>query len=125
MLIAKGELQGCNGHVATGSFTIESENGVLWFRTSEDFYFEGAPAPGFAISSGGVDPAKEAKTSDFLRLPGTGDPFHAQRPVRGVFEAPLPGSVDIESAVAVFLWCYDFPGVLGVGKVNRADRLVA
>ena len=125
MLIASGKFQGCNGYKVSGAFSFDLRDDVLWFQTTEDFFFEGAPAPGFAISNGGASPAAEAKMNDFLRLPGTSDPFRKQLEVRGVFRAPLRHTLGLKDALAVFLWCYDFPGVLGVGEIIHRRSLVA
>ena len=43
MLIASGKFQGCNGYKVSGAFSFDLRDEVLWFQTTEDFFFEGAP----------------------------------------------------------------------------------
>ena len=121
MLIAQGHFEGRNGHSLAGTFRIEEEaDGETWLTTSDDFHFDGSPAPGFAISVSGDLTAAEAVATDFLRLPGTGNGFGAQIEVRGVQRGRIPGGAALAGAGAgaVFLWCFLFPSVLGVGVIE-------
>lgn len=116
MLIAQGAFEGRGIHVMNGTFRIEQEaDGKVWLTTSDDFYFDGSPEPGFAISASGDFTAAEAEATDFLRLPGTGSPVGAQTEVHGKQRGEIPEGVDVGAANALFLWCFQFPSVLGMG----------
>ncbi|WP_372922403.1 hypothetical protein [Roseovarius sp.] len=120
MLIAKGHFEGQGGHEMRGSFRIEEDtDGKIWFTTSDDFFFDGSPAPGFAVSASGDLTAAEAAATDFLRLSGTGSGTGAQLEVHGAQRAEIPATAGIKIAKAVFLWCYIFPSVLGVGEIEH------
>lgn len=120
MLIATGEFEGRGTHVLHGTFRIEQEaDGKVWLTTSDDFYFDGSPEPGFAISASGNFTPAEAAATDFLRLSGTGSPVGAQIEVQGKQRGEIPEGIDIGAANAVFLWCFQFPSVLGVGVLQH------
>ena len=119
MLIAKGQFIGRGTHKMSGRFEIEEDtNGKLQFATSDDFFFDGSTAPGFAISASGDLTKAEALATDFLRLPTTGRSDRKQQEVRGKLSGEIPESIDIKAAKAIFLWCYEVPVVLGVGEIK-------
>lgn len=121
MLIASGRFEGRGGHEMRGSFQIEEDaDGMIWFATSDDFFFDGSPAPGFAVSASGDLTAAEAAATDFLRLPATGSGTGAQLEVHGVQRAQIPATAGIKTAKFVFLWCYIFPSILGEGEIDHA-----
>lgn len=119
MLVAQGTFEGRGPHEMSGRFTIEEIDGAHWFSTSEDFYFDGSPEPGFAVSASGNSTGVEAAATDFLRLPGKGDPSPPQIEVRGLYRARVPDHVEITNASNVFLWCFQFPSLLGFGRLEH------
>lgn len=121
MIIGSGQFEGRGGHEMSGSFTIEKIDGKVWMITSEDFYFDGSPSPGFAISRSGSPSATEAEATDFLRLPGTGKATGDQIEVTGIYRGEIPSMIDIEVAKTLFLWCFEYPFLLGVGQIDHVD----
>lgn len=117
MHIGNGLFEGRGGHVMRGSFSLERAADELMFRTSDDFYFDGSPAPGFAFSASGEATALEAIATDFLRLPGSGELSGEQIEVRGAQRGRVPSTIDIRAQRAVFLWCYRVPFLLGIGVI--------
>jgi len=123
MIIGTGVFDGRNNYILSGTFHIERKsNSEFLFGTSDDFYFEnsrntGTPAPGFALFRG--DPtgmpigivAPIAEATDFLRI--------ADSPVevRGKQSAIINNQIDVEEFDTVFLWCFKYPMVLGVGTI--------
>ncbi|MEM1152704.1 MAG: DM13 domain-containing protein [Pseudomonadota bacterium] len=122
MLLAEGTFEGRGGHALKGEFVVEQVGDRQRFTTSEDFYFDGSPAPGFALSATGNVSAEEAIETDFLRLPGTGSTAGPQLEVPGRQMALLPKTIDIVQIKYVFLWCYRFPSLLGVARLDIVDH---
>lgn len=98
MLVAQGAFAGRNSHVMQGSFTIDEDGGELWFETSEDFFFDGSPEPGFAVSISGTLTEAEAISTDFLRLPSAGSLLGDRIEVRGTYRGRIPTSFEVRSA---------------------------
>ncbi|WP_375258715.1 hypothetical protein [Citreimonas sp.] len=121
MLIGNGTFEGRGGHVLRGTFRFDrSDGGVVRLTTSDDFFFDGSPAPGFALSASGDPSAAEAAATDFLRLPGSGSLSGAQIEVRGAQGGIVPDSIDIRAQKVLFLWCYITPFLLGVGVIEHS-----
>lgn len=120
MIVAEGEFEGRGGHMMSGSFRIESSDDGLTFVTSDDFFFDGSPAPGFAFSSSGDATAAEAAASDFFRLPGSGSLTGPQIEVTGRQTSLIPPTIDLSGQKILFLWCYLTPFLLGKGKIQHA-----
>jgi len=118
MIVGKGVFDGRGGHLMRGSFSIEQSASGLLFMTSDNFYFDGSPAPGFAFSASGDPTQEEATSTDFLRLPGTGALSGEQLEVIGRQSGPVPGSIDVSAQKLVFLWCYRVPFLLGIGEIE-------
>lgn len=118
MLIAKGVLTPGTGHDVRGSFTVAEEGGKRVFETSDDFFFDGSPAPGFAFTAGPVDLnsasfRKDMRDSDFFRLaPGIVMVTGRQRTV-------LPAAINLEGYNYLILWCYVAPFILAQGALIR------
>lgn len=119
MLIGRGQFTPGNGHQLDGTFTLTRQaNGILML-TSEDFFFDGSPAPGWAFSDGipedASDPQliKTAMETDFQRL------TDRVEPVRGQQSGLIPKSIDIDKFDTLFLWCFQFPFILGTGPIER------
>ncbi|MEM8979916.1 MAG: hypothetical protein AAGD04_10550 [Pseudomonadota bacterium] len=111
MTLATGAFQGRSGHTMRGTYSVRLVSGKQVFETSDDFFFDGAPEPGFAISASGVLDHATAVDTDFLRLaPSVSS--------EGVFTAPLPDGVDITEQTTVFLWCYLARALLGEAPVE-------
>lgn len=119
MLIGSGDFVGVQGHQLDGSFTLTQQaNGILML-TSEDFFFDGSPAPGWALSLGipkdssnpGVQ--RTALNTDFQRL------TDRVEPVMGQQSGLIPNSIDINEFDTLFLWCYQIPFILGYGPIIR------
>ena len=119
MHIGNGTFTSGNGHQLRGTFTLTRQaNGVL-FRTDDDFYFGGAPAPGWALCSGvpvdASDPDLQrlAIGTDFQRL------TDKIEPVSGPQSGIIPRLIDIDAYDTVLLWCFQFPVILGFGRIQR------
>ncbi len=125
MIIGTGTLSGRNGYQLDGTFTLTQDAaGNVTFETSDDFFFGnsaggGTPAPGFAFYVG--DPTglpasivgAVANDTDFLRI--AEDPVS----VSGKQEGPVPASINVSDYDTVFLWCFRFPVLLGIGNIER------
>ncbi|WP_132248235.1 hypothetical protein [Primorskyibacter sedentarius] len=93
-----------------GGYSVSEVAGLQTFSTTADFFFDGAPEPGFALSPDGVLSHSHALSSDFLRLlPNVSN--------SGVVTAPLPSGFDIREQKTVFLWCYFARFLLGDAPV--------
>lgn len=119
MLIGRGVFTPGQGHDMRGSFTLTYQaNGVLML-TSEDYFFDGSPAPGWALSAGvptdasDPDVRRTAIQTDFQRL------TDRVEPIRGQQSGLIPPSIDINAYDTLFLWCFQFPFILGVGPIER------
>ena len=118
MLIGRGVFTPGNGHEMRGSFTLERQASGVLMRTSEDFFFDGSPAPGWALSKGiptdasDPDVQRTALQTDFQRLTDRIEPVSGQQ--SGI----IPLRIDIEDFDTLFLWCYQFPFILGFGAIN-------
>ncbi|MEJ6394180.1 hypothetical protein V8J82_12980 [Gymnodinialimonas sp. 2305UL16-5] len=122
MQIGTGTLEGRGIYNVTGRFTLtQGADGRILFETDDKFRFDdgtgrGTPAPGFALFIG--DPTglpnavvgPIAKSTDFLRL----TPDVA---VRGRQSGVLLPGTSLWDYDTLFLWCYRFPTVLGVGAI--------
>lgn len=128
MIIGRGAFDGRNGYTLRGTFTLtEQSSGEVFFQTSDDFYFgdangTGTPAPGFALFKG--DPtglpdevvAPAAIATNFLRLADDG------KAVTGVQSGPIGQTEAIDEYDTIFLWCFQFPIVLGFGGIIPEHR---
>ena len=119
MLIGRGTLSPGPGHDMRGTYTLTQQaNGILMV-TSQDFFFDGSPAPGWALSEGvpddPSDPAvqRTAIEPDFQRLTDRIEPISGQQ------SGLIPNSLDISEYDTLFLWCYQVPFILGVGPIQR------
>lgn len=120
MLIGQGQFTPGQGHEMRGSFTLTQQaNGVLMF-TSEDFFFDGSPAPGWALSRGVPQDANDptvrrtAIETDFQRLTDMIEPISGQQ------SGLIPPSINLDEYDTLFLWCYQVPFILGVGPIERS-----
>lgn len=119
MLIGKGVFTPGTGHELRGSFTLTRQASGILMITSRDFFFDGSPAPGWALSSGlptdANDPAvqRTAVQTDFHRLTDRIEPISGQQ------SGLIPNSIDIDPYDTLFLWCFQVPFILGVGPVER------
>lgn len=111
MTLATGLFTGFGQHVMRGGFVVRQDGGRQIFETSDDFFFDGAPEPGFALSADGSFTRAAAEATDFLRLAANG-------PVTGTLTAELPPGFDISDQRIVFLWCFDFHVLLGQAPVE-------
>ena len=119
MLIGKGTFSPGVGHELRGTFTlIRQANGVL-MTTSQDFYFDGSPAPGWALSAGvpidSDDPEvqRTAIATDFQRLTDRIEEVSGQQ------SGLIHNAIDIDAYDTLFLWCFQVPFILGVGSIER------
>lgn len=119
MLIGRGTFSPGVGHEMRGSFTLTQQaNGVLMV-TSTDFFFDGSPAPGWALSKGVPEDANDpdvrqaAVQTDFQRLTDRVEPVSGQQ------SGLIPNAIDINDYDTLFLWCYQVPFILGVGPIER------
>ncbi len=119
MLIGGGSFVPGQGHELRGSFTLTKQaNGILML-TSEDFFFDGSPAPGWALAKGipqdAADPQvqRTALATDFQRLTDRIEPVSGQQ------SGLIPNSIDIDEFDTLFLWCFQIPFILGYGSIER------
>lgn len=119
MHIGSGTFTAGAGHELRGTFTLTQQaNGVL-MRTSDDFFFDGSPAPGWALHSGiptdASDPGvqRTAVMTDFQRLTDRIEPVSGQQ------SGLIPPAIDIELYDTLLLWCFQFPFILGIGQIQR------
>ncbi|MEO9530058.1 hypothetical protein [Roseibium sp.] len=121
MLIGHGTFTPGQGHELEGTFTLTQRPDGVLMKASMDFFFDGSPGPGWALSMGVPsdrdDPLTRqfAAETDFLRLA-------RNQPIRGPHSGLIRPSIDIDAFDTLFLWCYSIPFILGVGKITRTDR---
>lgn len=118
MILAHGRFEGRGGHILRGSFVLRAVDGETHFETSEDFYFDGSPVPGFAWSQAGRFDEQQALTHGFLRLPGSGSLSGQQIEVTGRQHTKIAPGFEPQAFDAVFLWCFGVPFLLGVAKLE-------
>lgn len=124
MIIGHGTFSGRNNYRLEGTFTLTKDaSGDVYFETSDDFFFGnnqggGTPAPGFAFYSGDPTNAPEnnvekaARQTDFFRI------AEDTVSVTGKQKKRVPSHIDINAFDTVFLWCFSFPVLLGVGAIQ-------
>jgi len=119
MIIGSGTFSPGAGHELRGTFTLTRQaNGILMV-TSQDFFFDGSPAPGWALARGvptdASDPAVRAAAiqTDFQRLTDRVEPVSGQQ------SGLISNSINIDDYDTLFLWCYQVPFILGVGLIER------
>lgn len=118
MLIGNGTFIAGRGHTLEGTFTITRREGGLELATSEDFKFDGSPEPAFAFAKGiPSDLADEAFVQTLNETRTLDLPRNTQ--VEDVHSALLPKNIDIADFDTVVLWCFEFPFLLGYGKIER------
>ena len=119
MIVVTGDLHGRGGHILRGRFSFRREAGRLRFETSEDFFFDGAPSPGWALfhtvpASGQSEGVREAAaTGHFGMLAPASDYPYPE--TRGPQHALLPEALRLDGCRSLFLWCYGTHRLLGVG----------
>ncbi len=119
MQIGKGSFTPGVGHRLDGTFTLTRQASSVLMVTSNDFYFDGSPAPGWALTNDiptdASDPKvrRDAIMTDFQRLT---DKIES---VQGQQSGLIPNSINIDEYDTVFLWCYQFPFILGFGQIER------
>lgn len=126
MIIATGKLSGRNQYILEGTFSFQTQaDGSVLFLTSEDFFFgdkdgNGTPAPGFALHKGSVDALSRdaleviARETRFLSIADQAISVSGQQ------SAILDDGFDLGAFDTVFLWCFAFPVLLGVGDIITA-----
>lgn len=88
-------------------------------ETSEDFFFDGAADPGWALfngvpqSSSDAGVAAAALENGFGRLDGASTFPH--REIVGRQVATIPDHIPVAAYDCVFLWCYSTQFLLGIG----------
>lgn len=118
-LIGSGTFTPGAPHILRGSFTLARVDGVVTLTTSDDFFFDGSPAPGFALAAGGGFTEAQARQTEFGRLRGSGSLDGRTVEVVGRQIAYLPPSLAIDDFDTVFLWCFKVPFLLGHGTIVR------
>lgn len=118
MLIASGTFIGASGHELTGQFSFERSAKGIIFTTSDDFFFDGSPQPGFALTTVPEFSETAAKATQFLMLPASGSVIGPQLEVIGKQAAILPDGIDLAAHDTLFLWCFRFPTLLGTGSLE-------
>lgn len=122
MIVAKGMFEGRGGHELRGDFIVELRDADYWFVTSDDFYFDGSPEPGFAVSQSLTPNASEAEATRFYDLPGSGSLVGTQIKVGGKQEGKIGPDFDLKNGKAFILWCFLTPFLLGIGPLTLVDN---
>lgn len=118
MIIGRGAFTPGVGHDLRGGFTLTRQGGGVLMRTTADFFFDGSPEPGWALAVGIPIDASDssvraaAAATDFQRLP-------MNVAVSGEQTGLIPDTIDVDAYDTLFLWCYRFPFILGVGPIER------
>ena len=87
-------------------------------QTSDDFFFDGSPAPGFGLHAGiptdAGDPALWAAMdrTRFLDLPGNVVPVSRRQ------AGLIPPEIALSEFDTLVLWCFAVPFILGIGPVE-------
>ncbi|WP_422370150.1 hypothetical protein [Hoeflea sp.] len=119
MLIGRGTFTPAPPHTLRGTFSLTRQSGGVKLETSDSFFFDGSPAPGFALHTGvpvdAQDPVLRANmvATRFLDLPGN------VVPVSGVQTGLIPDTTDIDAYDTLVLWCFAVPFILGFGPIER------
>ncbi|QIR86484.1 hypothetical protein [Paracoccus sp. AK26] len=121
MIVAQGRLTPGPGHTLRGSFTIRQTGEGLLMETSDDFFFDGSPTPGFALNTGiptdAADLALQSRMEGtrFLDLPG------GVVTVQGRQAGTIPPDLDLDAFDTLVLWCFAVPFILGFGPIDRVQ----
>lgn len=120
MIISTGIFEGRGGHVLSGDFALHQSSAGLELVTADNFFFDGSPAPGFALFQGDpsgislTDLAEAAQLSGFLPLP-------SNMPVSGQQRGYLHPGAQRAPFDHIFLWCFEFPFLLGQALIVQAE----
>lgn len=119
MLIATGKFTGAGGHALRGTFTLtQQDNGVL-MKTSDDFFFDGSPKPGWALFDGIPTDSSDPKVQAVAVNTNFGNLPDGIVEVRDSQIAIIPQTLNLDAYTTIFLWCYDVPFILGYGSIER------
>lgn len=102
--ILSGQFSGANGHVTTGSVTIEKSNGKVLVVLAKNFSLDGAPEPTIGFSKAG----KFDKATEFASLKAN----------KGKQTYELPASINPSAYDRIHIWCSKFSVSLGSAKLN-------
>lgn len=122
MIISTGTLTGVAPHVLQGRFSLSTATNGTLFETSSDFFFDGSPAPGFALHSqiptDASDPIlrQNMLRTRFLDIPG--GTVNVTGPQVGL----IPADADLEQMNCIVLWCFAIPFILGYGQITPSKR---
>lgn len=116
MIMATGSFSGRGGHVLRGDFIFQQNGTNIEFITSDDFFFDGSPEPGWALTRGNIFTQASADAGKIGLIPK--EVIAADDIVSGRHTLIVPLQLKITDHDAVFLWCYEFPFLLGVGTLN-------
>lgn len=103
-LADSGTFTGINGHVTSGSVSVEQRDGGHVIVLGADFVFDGAPDPRIAFGSDGTF----APDTDFEPLKSNS----------GAQEYVVPAGIDPAQFNEVHLWCRKFSVGLAVAPLN-------
>jgi hypothetical protein len=120
MIVGHGTFQGRGGHTLRGRFELLRGADGVRLTIGDDFFFDGSPAPGFALAANSEFTQAQAIATDFHRLPGSGRLMGAQIEVSGRQEALIPARFNLDDFDTLFLWCFMTPFLLGVGPIVRS-----
>lgn len=119
MLIGRGNFVPGPPHELRGGFTLTREGGHIRMDTSDDFFFDGSPEPGFGLHSGipanAADPVLRANmtATRFLDLPP------GIVPAEGRYSGLLQSQTNLDDFDTIVLWCFAVPFILGYGHIER------
>ena len=119
MIVGKGTLKPGFNHELIGTFKLVQRKHGIILITSENFLFDGSPAPGWALhtkiplSANDPDVVDSAMSTDFQRIASKVEPVTGQQ------LAVIPPSIDLSKFNTLFLWFYEVPFILGIGQIEK------
>ena len=121
MILAKGSFSGRGGHILRGTFILYFQDEGVFLSTSEDFLFDGAAEPGWALIKGIPNSSSDPALHRAPRVGDLGPPTRFPFPeISGEQQLPLRHIQSLEGFSTLILWDYASSFLLGVGPFSPA-----
>ena len=124
MILATGHFSGRGGHILRGSFMLERHKEAYFLSTSDDFLFDGAAEPGFALMSGLPRSSADQALRHMVkaaRLGPLAPPGRFPYPeISGARKLAIGEIRNIAAFDTLVLWDYASSFLLGVGPFSLA-----
>ena len=117
--IAEGVFTPGPPHTLRGGFEIFRTNALRSVVTSDDFFFDGSPAPGFALTKGAAFNDATARRTEIGRLRGSASLDGKSIEVSGSQTMFIPPSLNLDTFDTLILWCFKVPFLLCSGAIRR------